>query len=99
MPKAQTQGKTAERLALVRQGEEFHSKTPWHYTGERGANLPQILLQNGVDLYNNDAKVVNYWNLGSCDPCAVLVEGKVSIPQARKTRQSLPPHSSVILGA
>jgi hypothetical protein len=99
MPKAQIQGKTAELLALVRQPEEFHSETPWHYTGERGANLPQILLQKGVDLYNNDAKVVDYWNLGSCDPCAVLLEGKVSIAQAQKTRRSLPPHSSVILGA
>ncbi|MDF5723284.1 MAG: hypothetical protein PUP91_22995 [Rhizonema sp. PD37] len=25
----------------------------------RGANLREILLQNGIDLYNGDAKVVN----------------------------------------
>ncbi|MDF5712381.1 MAG: hypothetical protein PUP93_00495 [Rhizonema sp. NSF051] len=26
----------------------------------RGANLREILLQNGIDLYNGDAKVVNW---------------------------------------
>jgi hypothetical protein len=62
MSKAQTQGQTADVVVLVltRQGKEFLSKTPWHHTDERGANLPPILLQNGVDLYNNDAKVVDY---------------------------------------
>ncbi|MBW4499799.1 MAG: (2Fe-2S)-binding protein [Scytonema hyalinum WJT4-NPBG1] len=60
----------------------------------RGANLRQILLQNGVDLYNSGAKVINCRGIGSCGTCAVLVEGKVSQPNWRdKARRSLPPHS------
>uniref|UniRef100_UPI0030DADC4F hypothetical protein n=1 Tax=Brasilonema sp. UFV-L1 TaxID=2234130 RepID=UPI0030DADC4F len=35
------------------------------------------MLQNGVDLYNNDAKVVDCRGIGSCVPYAVLVEGEV----------------------
>lgn len=104
MPKAQAQSETIEYigkvnpialLAFVRSGERFASKTPWHYKGERGANLRQILLQNGVDLYNNGAKVVDCRRIDSCAPYAVLVEGEVSIAKsAQKARQSVPPYSS-----
>ncbi|WP_017318291.1 2Fe-2S iron-sulfur cluster-binding protein [Mastigocladopsis repens] len=61
---------------------------------KRGANLRQILLQNGVDLYNSGAKVINCRGIGSCGTCAVLVEGEVSTANWRdKARRSLPPHS------
>jgi hypothetical protein len=108
MPKAQPQGKTTEcigrvcptaQLGLARHGEGFPSKTSWHYTGERGANLRQILQQYGIDLYNNGAKVVNYRRISSCSFCAVPVEGKVSIAKlARKARRSLPLYSSAFFG-
>ena len=59
----------------------------------RGANLRQILLQNGVDLYNSGAKVINCRGIGSWGTCAVLVEGEVSQPNCKgKARRSLPPH-------
>ncbi|MDF5726743.1 MAG: hypothetical protein PUP92_01575 [Rhizonema sp. PD38] len=43
----------------------------------RGANLREILLQNGIDLYNGDAKVVNWQAMGSFRS-AVYVKGEVS---------------------
>ncbi|OLP20420.1 (2Fe-2S)-binding protein [Leptolyngbya sp. 'hensonii'] len=61
---------------------------------EQGANLRQVLLQNGVDLYNGNASTVNCHGFGTCGTCAVQVEGEVSAPNWRdKTRRSLPPHS------
>jgi ferredoxin len=36
-----------------------------------------VLLANGVDLYNGQAKVINCWGIGSCGICAVQVEGEV----------------------
>ncbi|BAZ51417.1 ferredoxin [Nostoc sp. NIES-4103] len=61
---------------------------------DRGANLRKILLQNGIDLYNGGAKVINCRGIGSCGTCAVQVEGEVSAANWRdKTRRSLPPHS------
>ncbi|MFH7028457.1 MAG: 2Fe-2S iron-sulfur cluster-binding protein [Heteroscytonema crispum UTEX LB 1556] len=60
----------------------------------RGANLRKILLQNGIDLYNGGAKVINCRGIGSCGTCAVQIEGEVSPVNWRdKTRRSLPPHS------
>jgi ferredoxin len=60
----------------------------------RGANLRQILLHNGIDLYNGGAKVINCRGIGTCGTCAVLVEGEVSQANWRdKTRRALPPHS------
>jgi ferredoxin len=57
-------------------------------------NLRKILLQNGIDLYNGNAKVINCRGIGSCGTCAVKVEGLVSPVNWRdKTRRSLPPHS------
>jgi ferredoxin len=43
-----------------------------------GSNRKKILLQNRIDLYNDGAKVINYRGVGSCDICAVKVEGKLS---------------------
>ncbi|GAA6622470.1 2Fe-2S iron-sulfur cluster-binding protein [Scytonema sp. NUACC26] len=61
---------------------------------QRGDNLRQILLQNGIDLHNGGAKVINCRGLGTCGTCAVLVEGEVSpITWRDKARRSLPPHS------
>jgi ferredoxin len=61
---------------------------------ESKANLRKILLQNGIDLYNGGAKVINCRGIGSCGTCAVKVEGEVSAANWRdQARRSLPPHS------
>lgn len=61
---------------------------------DRGANLRQVLLDNGVDLYNGGAKTINCHGFGTCGTCAVMIEGEVSEPSWQdKTRRSLPPHS------
>lgn len=61
---------------------------------DRSANLRQVLLKNGIDLYNGGSKIINCHGIGSCGTCAVLVEGEVSQANWRdKTRRSLPPHS------
>ncbi|BAZ27775.1 putative hydrogenase component [Cylindrospermum sp. NIES-4074] len=61
----------------------------------RQANLRKILLQNGVDLYNGGAKVINCRGIGSCGTCAVKVEGEVSAVNWRdKTRRSRSVRSS-----
>ncbi|MEA5513154.1 2Fe-2S iron-sulfur cluster-binding protein [Nodularia sp. UHCC 0506] len=59
-----------------------------------GANLRRILRQNGVDLHNGGAELINCRGIGSCGTCAVKVEGAVSAANWRdKARRSLPPHS------
>jgi ferredoxin len=61
---------------------------------DRGANLREVLLKNGIDLYNGNAKVINCHGLGTCGTCALGVEGEVSESQWReKARLSVPPHS------
>lgn len=63
-------------------------------TCDRGANLRQVLLDNGIELYNGNAKIINCMGIGSCGTCAVEVEGEVSAPNWKdKARRSLPPHS------
>jgi ferredoxin len=60
-----------------------------------GANLRQVMLQHGVNLYNGAAKVINCRGLGTCGTCAVQVEGEVSeMGWREKARLSLPPHSA-----
>ncbi len=60
----------------------------------QGANLRTVLLENGIDLYNGVASVVNCHGIGTCGTCAVQVEGDVSEPEwGERTRRSLPPHS------
>ena len=59
-----------------------------------GANLRKVLLENGVDLYNGNAKYINCRALGTCGTCAVEIEGEVSpVNWKDKARRSLPPHS------
>jgi ferredoxin len=61
---------------------------------DRGANLRRVLLKNGIEIYNGDAKVINCWGIGTCGTSAVVVAGKVSKANWRdQTRRSLPPHS------
>ena len=61
---------------------------------DRTANLRQVLLQNGIPVYNGNAAIVNCHGLGTCGTCAVEVQGEVSQPSWReKSRLSLPPHS------
>ncbi len=61
---------------------------------DRECNLRKILLQNGIGLYNDDAKVISCRGIGSCSTCTVKVEGQVSAANWRdRARHSLPPHS------
>lgn len=58
------------------------------------SNLRKVLLEQGVELYNGNAKFINCMGLGTCGTCAVVVEGEVSQPNWKdKARRSLPPHS------
>lgn len=61
---------------------------------DAGSNLRKVLLEQGIELYNGNAKFINCMGLGSCGTCAVMIEGNVSEPNWKdKTRRSLPPHS------
>jgi ferredoxin len=61
---------------------------------DRGANLRQELLKHDVDLYNQQASVINCHGIGTCGTCTVQIEGEASDPNWRdRTRRSLPPHS------
>ena len=63
-------------------------------TCAKGANLRQVLLDKGINVYNGAASVVNCHDLGPCGTCAVVVQGIVSDLEWReKTRLSLPPHT------
>jgi ferredoxin len=62
---------------------------------ESGANLRKVLLDNGIDLYNGQAREINCHGVGTCGTCAVAVEGEVSEVNWRdRTRRSLPPHDA-----
>lgn len=70
---------------ITAQGKTFECET--------GANLRQVLLKNGVAVYNGAANTINCHGLGTCGTCAVQIEGPVSAMEWReKTRLSLPPH-------
>ncbi len=63
-------------------------------TCEKGDNLRQVLLKNGVNLYNGNAKYINCLGIGTCGTCAVQIEGDVSpVNWKDKARRSLPPHN------
>jgi ferredoxin len=65
-----------------------------NFTCEPGANLRQVLIANGVDLYNGNAKIINCMGIGTCGTCAVQIEGEVSTPNWKdKARLSFPPHT------
>jgi ferredoxin len=49
------------------------------FTCEIGANLRQVLLEHGVDLYNGNAKFINCMSIGTCGTFAVQIEGNVSV--------------------
>ena len=67
-------------------------------TCDRGANLRKVLLENGIDLYNGQASVINCHGFGTCGTCCVEIEGEVSEPQWKeKTRLSLPPQFLVLI--
>ncbi|MBD2256929.1 2Fe-2S iron-sulfur cluster-binding protein [Pseudanabaena sp. FACHB-2040] len=72
---------------VTAQGKTFDCKP--------GANLRQVLLQNGIDLYNGQSRLINCRGIGTCGTCAVEIEGATSEANWRdRTRRSLPPHSS-----
>lgn len=59
-----------------------------------GANLRQVLLANGIDLYNGGATVINCHSLGTCGTCAVEIAGPTSPMQWKeKARLGFPPHA------
>lgn len=61
---------------------------------ESGANLRQVLLENGIELYNGGSTVINCHGIGTCGTCSVEIEGTVSeMGWREKARLSLPPHS------
>jgi ferredoxin len=63
-------------------------------TCKPGANLRQVLLKNGVDLYNGNASLINCRGIGTCGTCAIEIEGDISAMKWReKARLSVPPHS------
>jgi ferredoxin len=64
-----------------------------NFTCQTGANLRQVLMDNGVDLYNGNAKFINCMGIGTCGTCAVQIEGEVSAANWKDiARRSLPPH-------
>lgn len=61
---------------------------------DRGANLRQVLLKNGVALHNGRSRIINCKGIGTCGTCAVQIEGDVTAAGWKETaRRSLPPHS------
>jgi ferredoxin len=65
-----------------------------NFTCEMGANLRQVLMDNGVDLYNGNARIINCMGIGTCGTCAVQIEGEVSAANWKDiARRSLPPHT------
>ncbi|MDX2229399.1 MAG: 2Fe-2S iron-sulfur cluster-binding protein [Leptolyngbyaceae cyanobacterium bins.349] len=59
-----------------------------------GENLRQVLLQQGVEVHNGKAKLINCRGLGTCGTCAVHIEGAIAAPSWREqARLSLPPHN------
>jgi ferredoxin len=71
---------------VTAQGKTFECK--------QGANLRHVLLQHGISLYNNQAKQINCYGIGTCGTCAVKIDGAVSDATWREqARRSLPPHS------
>lgn len=59
-----------------------------------GSNLREVLLENGIDLYNGSSTVINCRGIGTCGTCAVEIVGEISEATWRdQTRRSLPPHS------
>ncbi len=63
-------------------------------TCNQGRNLREVLLENGIDLYNGGSTVINCRGIGTCGTCAVEIVGEISEANWRdQTRKSLPPHS------
>ena len=72
-------------------------------TCETGANLRKVLMENGIDLYNDRANIINCMGIGSCGTCSVQIEAVSENPEAapeslpplnwkEKARLALPPH-------
>lgn len=60
---------------------------------EKGANLRDVLIKNGMTPHNGPSRVVNCFGLGSCGTCAVKISGKIAPPNHKeKIRLNLPPH-------
>ena len=64
------------------------------FTCENGANLRQVLLANGIDLYNGNSRIINCMGIGTCGTCAVQIQGEISAPNWKDIgRRSIPPHN------
>ncbi len=103
MPKVLAEGKTIECKSVVPPLSHTCLKQVFTYlalslhlrkrrfgahTKEIGANLRTILQQNGINLYNGGAKVINCHIIDSYATCVVKVESKVSAANWRsKVRQ------------
>lgn len=63
------------------------------FTCDRSANLREVLVEEGIELYNGESKLINCIGMGTCGTCTVLVQGEVSAQGwSEKLRLSLPPH-------
>ncbi|MCP6758167.1 MAG: hypothetical protein NHB32_05180 [Fischerella sp. CENA71] len=62
----------------------------------RGTNLRKIVLQNGIDLYNSDAKVINCRLIDSCSWQMQVESNFAEAHWRQEGRYSLPPHSPPI---
>ena len=66
------------------------------YICEQGANLREFLLNQGVQLYNGKASLLNWHGHSSCGTCAVGIRGEVSQPTAsEKFRLAVAPFHGV----
>lgn len=61
---------------------------------EKGDNLREILVKNGIYPHNGASRYVNCFGLGTCGTCAVSIEGPVSdMCTQERIRLGLAPHN------
>lgn len=61
---------------------------------DHGANLRQVLLEQGINPHNGLSRRFNCGGQGTCGTCAVRASGELSEPGLRERwRLSFPPHA------
>jgi len=60
---------------------------------EKGENLRDILIKNGIYPHNGASRYINCFGLGTCGTCAVSIDGETNEMTKQETlRLSLAPH-------